>query len=158
MVGQLVNQQISATGFLVAVLFFSKYKNHYIYSYTFLGKMIFMHIIDSGILVPSNIQDIYWLVNFFFFLVGQWMWNRNIFNDHQLLPLILPSTIFIALSLFLNHHCCLFEGLRETGVFALNISNIGLGFMEIMQLTCVTSWLAGFLYIQVLLGMFQVNS
>ena len=43
--------------------------------------------------------------------------------------MILQSTMFIALSLFLNHHHCFFiliYGLRETG--ALNISNIGLGF------------------------------
>ena len=32
----------------------------------------------------------------------------NIFNDCQLPPLILPSTVFIALPLFLNQHCCLF--------------------------------------------------
>ena len=30
------------------------------------------------------------------------------FDDRQLLPLTLPSTIFVALSLFLNHHRCLF--------------------------------------------------
>ena len=51
--------------------------------------------------------------------------------------------------------------LRSEGdwcVLALNISNIGLGFTEIMQLACVASWLAGFLYKQVLLGIFQMNS
>ena len=109
---------------------------------TLLEKMIFIHIIGSSILVLSNIWDFYQLLNLFFFMVGQWTWNGNIFNDRQLLPLILSSTIFIAL-LFLYHHHYLFQGLTETGVLlALNISNIGLGFMEIMQLTCITSWLA----------------
>ena len=56
--------------------------------------------------------------------------------------------------LFLLHYHCLsiiitvylLQGLRETVVFllALNISNIELSFMEIIQLTCVTSWLAGY--------------
>ena len=43
-----------------------------------------------------------------FFSVGRWMWNGKIFDDCLILPLILLSTISIALSLFLNHHHCLF--------------------------------------------------
>ena len=68
-----------------------------------------------------------------------------IFNE---LPLILPSTSVIALSLFLEHHHCLLilRSEREAGVFflVLNISNIGLGLMEIIHLTYVANWLAGF--------------
>ena len=40
--------------------------------------------------------------------VDRWTWNGNIFDDGLILLLILPSSIFIALPLFLNHHRCLF--------------------------------------------------
>ena len=43
-----------------------------------------------------------------YFPVDRWTQNGNIFDDRLILPLILPSTIFIALSLFLNHDRCLF--------------------------------------------------
>ena len=46
--------------------------------------------------------------NYFFSRSASEREMGNIFNDCQLLPLILPSTIFIALPLFLNQHCCLF--------------------------------------------------
>ena len=49
-----------------------------------------------------NIWDYYRLVDSGFFR------SAGIFDDHLILPLILPSTIFIALSFFLNHHHCLF--------------------------------------------------
>ena len=41
---------------------------------------------------------------FFNFLVDRWTRNGNIFDDRLILPLILPSTISITFSLFLNHH------------------------------------------------------
>ena len=92
MVGQSVNQQFSTSAFLVAVLFFSKYKNHYIWENNFIYLRHFSHVLSiSGILTnPST----FFLFNFFF-LVRQWTWNGNIFNDGQLLPLILPSAIII---------------------------------------------------------------
>lgn len=43
-------------------------------------------------------------------------------------------------------------------LLVLNIFNVELGLMEIIHLTCVASWLAGSVwYVQVLLGIFQVN-
>ena len=67
---------------------------------------------DCTISVLSNIQDFYQLADllfyFFFFIFSGQPVNAKweyIFHDCLILPLILPSTIFIALSLFLNHHC-----------------------------------------------------
>ena len=95
MVGRSVNQQFSTSAFLVAVLFFSKHKNHYILENNFI------YIIDWGISLmfsqyleysPTR-QLFFYLI--FFFPVRQWTWNGNIFDDRQLLPLISPSTIII---------------------------------------------------------------
>ena len=55
--------------------------------------------------------------------------------------------LFITLSLFLNHHCYLFilRSERDWFVFSRSeICNIGLSFLEIIQLTCVANWLARF--------------
>ena len=102
---------------------------------------------DSTIFVLSNIPDFYQLtLNCFFFnfLVNWCVGNGNIFDDwyyhwyyHQL---------------FLLHcHCfsiiiTVYSKAWEKLVFllALNISNIVIGLMEIIQLTCVARWLAGF--------------
>ena len=96
----------------------------------------------------SQISQIFtnsrWTVFFFNFLVNWCVGNGNIFDDwyyhwyyHQL---------------FLLHcHCfsiiiTVYSKAWEKLVFllALNISNIVIGLMEIIQLTCVASWLAGF--------------
>ena len=55
--------------------------------------------------LPTH-ADLIFLKNYF--PVDRWTRNRNISDDRLILPLILPSTIFIALSLFLNHDRSLF--------------------------------------------------
>ena len=118
----------------MAIHFWKNDSNTYYYDYIInptipdlyihLGQVIFhtteffslssiLMIMDSAILVLSNIQEFYRLMPtcffYYYFLVGWWMQNWNIFDDCLILPLILPSTIFIALSSFLDHHpVCLF--------------------------------------------------
>ena len=124
--------------------------------------MIFIHIIDSGIL-DLSISGIFTdLSTFFFWSASEREMGISLIIINWWLPI---TTTDITINYF---YCIIvvsqssslfilsFEG--DLRVLALNISNIGLGFMEIMQLTCVASWLAGFLYIQVLLGIFQMNS
>ena len=74
-------------------------------------RKITLYILQTQAFFDSlTIWDTYRLVNYFFSPGRPVNVNEmgNIFNDCQLLPLILPSTIFIALPLFLNQHCCLF--------------------------------------------------
>ena len=112
--------------------FYTYYYDHIVnptvnHLYVHLGRVIFhttelfspspiFMSIDSATLVLSNIRDFYRLTPTCFFLlfcfscfpVGRWIRNGNIFDDRLILPLILPSTNFIALPLFLNHHRFLF--------------------------------------------------
>ena len=130
-----------------------------LYCYTLLEKMIFIHIIDSGILVLS-ISGIFTDSSTFFFFFG-----RPVNVKSEYFRWLLITTIDITINYFyciiiVSQSSSLFI-LRSEGdwcVLALNISNIRIGFMEIMQLTSVASWLPGFLYIQVLRGIFQMNS
>ena len=59
---------------------------------------------DSATLLLSNIQDFYQLTPtcFFFFFFDSFPG----IDDRLILPFILPPTISIALSLFVNHHRC----------------------------------------------------
>ena len=70
MIGWLDNRQFFTLAFLVAVLFFFKYKNHYIAIYFWKKK--FIHIIDSFIYIIvfwlSRYLGYYPLVDFFFLL------------------------------------------------------------------------------------------
>ena len=133
-----------------------------LYSYTCLEKMIFIHIIDSSIL-DLSISGIFTNLSTFFFWSAseREMGISLIIINWWLLITTIDNTInYFYCIIIVSQSSSLFI-LRSEGdwcVLALNISNIGLGFMEIMQLTCVASWLAGFLYIQVLLGIFQMNS
>ena len=136
MVDRSVNRQSSTPGFLVTVLFLSEYKNHYIAMHFREKKKIFIHIIDSAILVLSQITGFF----------------SNTTIDISINYFYCNIIVSQSSSLFVLRY----EG--NWCVLALNISNIGLRFMEIMKLFCVASWLAGFLCIQVLLGIFQTNS
>ena len=53
-----------------------------------------------------------------------------------------PNT---SIDITINYFYCIVI-VSETGVFllALNVSNIALGLMETIQLTCIASWLAAF--------------
>ena len=157
MFGWLVNRQFFTLAFLVAVLFFFKYKKHYIAIYFWKNNFYtYYKLRHFGSLDIWDITDSW---TFFFFFPGRpvnvkwecFRWSSITTNDvtinyfHCIIIVSQSSSLFILRS----------EG--DWCVLALNISNIGLGFMEIMQLTCVASWLASFLYIQVLLGIFQMN-
>ena len=120
--------------------------------------MIVIHTIDSGILVLSNIRDFYRLADPVFFLGRPVNVKCEYFRWSPIT--IIDITNYFCCIIIVSQSSSLFI-LRSEGdwcVLALNISNIGLGFMEIMQLACVASCLAGFRYKQVLLGIFQMNS
>ena len=157
MVGRSVNRQFSTPAFLLAVMFFFQIQEP-LYSYTHLEKMIFIHIVDSSILVLSISEIFTELLTFFF----GWLVNLKSEYFRWLLITTIDITInyFCCIIIIVSQSLSLFI-LRSEGnwcVLTLNISNIRLGFMEIMQLTSIASWLAAFLYIQVLLGIFQMNS
>ena len=126
-----------------------------LHNYKLLEKMSFIHIIESGILVLSDIRDFYQLTDFFFFgrpVNVKWEY----FRWSPVTAIDITMNYFYCI-IIVSQLSSLFV-LRSEGdwcVLALNIANVGLGFMEIMQLTCVASWLSGFLYIQVLLGIFR---
>ena len=156
----------------MAIHFWKNDSNTYYYDYIInptipdlyihLGQVIFhtteffslssiLMSMDSAILVLSNIQEFYRLMPtcFFLLLFSGWLMNAKLEYIWWL-----PNT---SIDITINHfHCiviisrsssCLFILRSERDwcvLLVLNISNIGLGLIEIIQLTCVASWLAGF--------------
>ena len=153
-IGQLVNRQVSAPGFLVAVssVIFRIQKNYHMATrfwkndfytyydlivnptapdlYIHLGWVIFrttkffsLSPISMTWTLPFRFSQISGVfadscrpVFLNYFRAGWWIRNGNIFDDHLItLPLILPSTIFIALLLLAHHHHCLFILRSEKG-------------------------------------------
>ena len=118
MVGRSVNRQFSTPGFVVAVLFFSEYKNHYVA--THFWKKWFLYKLQTPAFWFSQISGIFTDSPTRFFFPGRPVNVKcEYFRWSPLLPLVLP-TIFIALSLFLSHHRCLLYKQVLLGIFRMN--------------------------------------
>ena len=106
---------------------------------------------NSTILILSNIRD-------FYRLTLTWFFWKTIFRstDEREIGIYLMIA-YTSIDITINYFYCIvivsqswsqfvYPKAWETGVFllALNVSNIGLGLMEMIQLTCIASWLAGF--------------
>ena len=112
-----------------------------------------------------TIWDTYQLVNFFFLII--FFPSRPVNVKWEIFSMIANYYHWYYRQLFLLHYHCFSINVavysKIWGRLVCSCSEYsqyhnGLGFMEIMQLTHIASWLPGFLYIQVLLGTFQMNS